>query len=233
MIVLDKEAALKQIDERADIFKESMRKANIDKGLIAKVVFAEDISGSMKHLYTNGAMQNLVETIFPVALNLDDDGELEMFVFDTTVEQLDSLNKGNFYGYVEDNITHKVGGGTNYAPMINKIINDYTDTKGLLFKTRTSPKIPTFVIFQTDGATERNKEHQVDEALKEASKYNMFFKFIATGHDDFGYLDSLKKKGFTNCDVVKIRDIENISTEDLYDKLLFGFKEHITFFQTR
>lgn len=228
MINLDKEAALKQIDERSDIFKKAMEEANLTKGIIAKVVFASDISGSMSRLYSNGTMQGLTEMIFPVALNLDDDGELEMFVFDSNVQQLESLNKDNFFGYVKDNINHLVGGGTNYAPVIEKIINNYTDTKGLIFKTRTSPKIPTFVIFQTDGDCYDKSE--TDIALKEASKYNIFFKFIATGKDNFGYLNSLMNRCFKNCDLLTVRDIEDLNADILYERLLQGFKEFLDSF---
>lgn len=224
MIILDKEEALKQIDERTDVFKKAMRKADID-GLVAKVVFAEDISGSMRTLYNRGIMQGLTEMIFPVALNLDDDGEMEMFAFDTGVTQLDSLNKDNFYGYVKENINHLVGGGTNYAPVINKIVSSYTETKGFLFKKRASSKIPTFVIFQTDG--DNYDKADTDEALANAAKYNIFFKFVGTGTDDMAYLDTIKKKKFSNCDVIKIRDIENVSADELYDKLLVGFKEFL------
>lgn len=228
MINLDKEAALKQIDERTDIFKKAMEEADLKKGIIAKVVFVEDISGSMINQYNDDTMQGLTEMIFPVALNLDDDGELEMFVFENNVRQLESLNKDNFFGYVKDNVTPLVGGGTNYAPVIKKIINNYTDSKGLIFKTRTSPKIPTFVIFQTDGAND--DEHETDNTLKEASKFNIFFKFITTGNGTFGYLNSLKNKGFNNCDVLSVKDIKNLDANILYERLLQGFKEFLDSF---
>ncbi|WP_312573351.1 VWA domain-containing protein [Clostridium sp.] len=189
-----------------------------------------DTSGSMNSLYSSGVMQEVVERIFPVALKFDDDKEMEMFIFagGRYNQELKPLNENNFFGYVSKYIANNVGGGTDYAPVINKIISKYT--RKTLFK-RKSSETPTFVIFLTDGDNRDKKETK--EALIEASKYNIFFKFIGVGNDRFRFLeelDDLQDRERDNANFIKIPNISKISDEELYNKLLIEFREFLETF---
>lgn len=47
----------------------------------ARVFVVLDRSGSMGHLYRNGAVQDVLTRLLPLALRFDDNGELEVYVF--------------------------------------------------------------------------------------------------------------------------------------------------------
>ncbi len=49
----------------------------------AQVVLVLDISKSMNKLYKSGVVQNVIERILGLALNLDDDGRIDMMLFGT------------------------------------------------------------------------------------------------------------------------------------------------------
>lgn len=48
----------------------------------AQVVVAMDYSGSMQYEYRDGTVQRLTEKLFPLALEFDDNGELDFYLFD-------------------------------------------------------------------------------------------------------------------------------------------------------
>lgn len=230
MVSLEKQEALKKISLRKETFNAALNKAGINNDIISKVVFVLDTSGSMNSLYSSGVMQELVERIFPVALKFDDDKEMEMFIFadGSHNKELKPLNEDNFFGYVSEHITNNLGGGTDYAPVINKIITKYT--RKTLFK-RKSCETPTFVIFLTDG--DNRDKNETKEVLIEASKYNIFFKFIGIGNDRFRFLeelDNLQGRKRDNANFIKIPNIAKISDEELYSKLLIEFREFLETF---
>ena len=74
------------INNRANLSKIDLRKKTVNliclekKELInlkSKVALVLDFSYSMERLYTNGTVQDIVERIFPLALQFDKDGELD------------------------------------------------------------------------------------------------------------------------------------------------------------
>ena len=135
---------LKEIDERKSIVVEEKKKRNISID-IAKVVFVLDHSRSMSTLYTNGTVQRTLERIFPLAMQFDDNSEMEFYLFDTLFKELDTITTENIEDYTSEVIMKKRGvyGATNYAPIIEEITERYTKKE--------KSKTPTFVIFITDG----------------------------------------------------------------------------------
>ena len=107
--------------------------------IAARVVFVLDHSGSMRTMYRNGTVQEVLERIFPIAMHFDDNAEMEFYWFDNKYKELDPVNYGNLDGYVQNVILSRDDhfGQTCYAPVMNEIIRRYAKQQ--------PSGIPTFV----------------------------------------------------------------------------------------
>lgn len=200
--------------------KESVNKICLTKtslsDLTARVVFAIDYSGSMRSRYNSGKVQELVERILPVSLRFDDDGEMGVWMFDDIYRRLPDMTMDNFHGYVKTEIMKFSMGGTNYAGVMNDIVKQYTKKE--------PADIPTYVVFITDGDCWDSAE--AEKAIKNASKYNIFWQFVGIGNDDFAFLkrlDDMSGRVLDNADFFPCNDISKISDEELYKRLLNEF----------
>ncbi|MDQ0269196.1 hypothetical protein J2S17_001066 [Cytobacillus purgationiresistens] len=89
-----------------------------------------DISGSMRHLYKNGTVQKVVERILAVASQFDDDGSLDVWVYDNEFSRLKPVTEADFEGYVDDyilnnDLIHKFG-RNDEPPVMDDVIQKYT-----------------------------------------------------------------------------------------------------------
>ncbi len=181
----------------------------------ARVVFALDHSGSMRSMYRDGTVQGMLERIFPVAMHFDDNAEMEFYWFDNQYRELEAVTTANLGDYVQRVILSKNEhfGGTCYAPIMEAIFQRYA--------LREPMAIPTFVIFITDGS---NSDKTATKAvLTEASKYNLFWKFVGIGNETFPFLerlDDLKGRFIDNANFISIADISSIDDQTLYAHLL-------------
>ena len=181
----------------------------------ARVVFVLDHSGSMRTMYKDGTVQDLLERIFPIAMHFDDNAEMEFYWFDSVYKELDPVNCKNIEGYVQNVILSKNDhfGGTNYAPIMTEILNRYVR--------REPSNIPTFVIFITDGNNADKKATK--DVLTEASKYNIFWKYVGIGDEKFEFLaklDELKGRFIDNANFINVSDLGAIDDKSLYKLLL-------------
>ncbi len=209
----------KKISLRKEIVLNEVKKQNISVNT-ARVVFVLDHSGSMRTMYKNGTVQDVLERIFPVAMHFDDNAELEFYWFDSVFKELDPVNSSNIDGYVKNVILSKNEhfGGTCYAPVMTEIFDRYAK--------RDPMNIPTFVIFITDG--NNSDKTATKNVLKESSKYNIFWKFIGIGSEEFEFLerlDNLKDRFIDNANYVSINDINSIDDNSLYEKILTEYSD--------
>lgn len=202
-------------EDLSTVFAE--RKISLEKhipdslnGKKVRVVFCIDKSGSMWERYNNGEVQRTVERLFPVALKFDDDGKMECYSFNTKAKSHPDIDVNNIVGYVDNNI--ECDGGTNYSPVmkaVTKIAN-----------------VPTYVIFITDG--DNQDKNASREFIREISDEPIFWKFIGIGNERFTFLeelDDMNGRVIDNADFVKIKDISNISDDELYKLLMQEFSE--------
>ena len=93
----------------------------------AKVAVAMDYSGSMSSLYRNGAVQAVLTRLMPLALRFDDNGELDVWLFDNEYRRMPSMDLSNFDSYVDNEILRNRWhmGGTNYAPVLEDMLKKY------------------------------------------------------------------------------------------------------------
>lgn len=116
----------KKISLRKELIIDEVKKQNISVNT-ARVVFVLDHSGSMRTMYKDGTVQDLLERFFPIAMHFDDNAEMEFYWFDSVYKELDPVNCKNIEGYVQNVILSKNDhfGGTNYAPIMTEILNRY------------------------------------------------------------------------------------------------------------
>lgn len=199
---------------------------------IAKVAVVLDYSGSMSGLYNSGKVQKVLNRLFPLALRFDDNGELDVFLFSNGYKQMEGMTLENYEDYVKKVILKSSFsmGGTEYAPVINGLLKEYSSQKkqsflSSIFKNNvqgeTIDNTPTFVIFITDG--ENYDERETDQAVRESSKQNIFIQFVGIGNERFSYLsklDDLDGRPVDNTGFIRVKDFEKISDEEVYQQLL-------------
>ena len=212
----------KKLSLRKDILLDEVKKSNVSAS-VARVVFVLDHSGSMRTMYKDGTVQNILERIFPVAMLFDDNAALEFYWFDKVFKELEPVTYDNLDGYVQNVILSQKDhfGETCYAPVMNEIINRYAKTD--------KSKIPTFVIFITDGANSDKTNSKA--AITEASQYNIFWKYIGIGKETFPFLeklDTLKGRTVDNANFVSVNDLEQINDNQLYSLILEEYNDWLT-----
>lgn len=179
------------------------------QNLIANVGVALDYSGSMNRLYCNGTTQEVIENLLPLAMNFDDNGTMESWLFDDNFHRLSDITLKNLSGYIQRETKHYSMGGTCYAPVMRDIFNTYKNNK-----------IPAYIIFITDG--NNSDKAQTDAIIKEAANYPIFWQFVGIGYASFDYLqalDDMTDRYVDNADFFQVSSIGDIT----YDKLLNEF----------
>lgn len=181
---------------------------------VSRVFVVLDRSGSMNTLYRNGSIQDVLTRLLPLALRFDDNGELEVYVFDDECQKIGAMTLHNYQDFVNVEIMQKgygPRGGTNYAPAIKMTSSDYNDGSPL----------PAFGMFITDGDCFDRSE--TNQAIRVSSEYKSFYQFIGTGHATFSYLeklDNLNGRKVDNTAFIKVADFSKWTNEQLYAKLL-------------
>lgn len=219
--------------KRVEKVRINLEKKQIKKAPTMRVGLAMDVSGSAEWLYQNGTMQETVSRLLAVAMNFDDNGELDMWSFENAAHRLEVATKDNYERFVQkeivDNDSISKWHGTSYAPVIQDMLNRYfigdVVTSGGLFGLFGKPKlqapadiaIPAYGMLVTDGA---NNDHPATQKLLEMSqKYPIYWQMVGVGDPkEFTFLremgDRYPNVGFVNLASLTITD------DVLYDKLI-------------
>lgn len=193
----------------------------------AKVALCLDISASMDKLYRDGKVQALADRIMALATRLDDDGELDIFLFGEEGHQPAPMKLEGCSTYVRDLLrSHPLEGGTRYHKAMKLIREHYCGSS----EKREAPlrqDMPVYVMFVTDGGTS-NRESAIAQ-LRFASYEPIFWQFMAIGKtrglfgsnfDFLEKLDDLSGRHVDNADFFCVEDPSKISEEDLYAKMM-------------
>ena len=237
----DKENLKKHVVSLSKCVIDLSKKSNIDLGDIkAKVIVALDYSGSMSSLYRNGTVQNTINRLVPLGLTFDDNGSIDMYLFQNSYRKMKDITLNNYENYVEK-VINKSGydmGGTEYAPVLEAIVHTNTSESksgllGKLFGSKnksvdTNNNEITFVLFITDGAN--SDESRTDKIIRESSdpKLKTFIQFVGIGNESFSYLrklDDLSGRKVDNTGFSKMNDLQKASDEELYNNVLEQFAE--------
>lgn len=192
-----------------------LKKRNLET-LVAKVGLVMDISGSMTARFKNGTVQEIVNKTLPLAVQFDDDGELDCWFYGTTARRMDSVNLGNYTEAVPKEWKHlmlDLGGCNNEPVVLRMVLDTYRDTK-----------LPVYVLFITDGGV--SKKSEIQKIITEASKLPIFWQFVGVGGSGYGILeklDSMKGRYVDNAGFFALDDFKKVSNEELYARLLEEF----------
>lgn len=220
------------LDKRTEAVRICLDKRQIRKPPIMRVGLAYDVSGSAKDFYYDGTIQETNDRLLGVAANFDDNGEMDMWVFDDGYKKLETAKADDYGNYVKKEILPNVQGmwgSTNYAPVMQDILDFFfkpTKKKvggflglgGHIEEVQPfNVDVPAFVMFVTDGKNDdRAATHRL---LVESQKYGIYWSLVGVGNPaQFTFLqqmaDELPNVGFTNLSSLKISD------EKLYDEII-------------
>lgn len=199
----------------------SLAKNNL-VGTKAAVYLVLDYSGSMGRYYRDGTVQAFTEQVLAIALNLDDDGDIPVTLFDNAARKPFTVTEDNYRSAVTDAVK-KAGnmGTTAYDEAIKSVVAQHKAS---------GATEPALVIFQTDGAP--NKRRETEQAICAAAELPIFWQFVGFGRDRFEFLKKLDELA-----VPKKRVIDNagffeagskpkaINPDTLYDNLLGEFPD--------
>ena len=192
-----------------------LKKRNLET-LVARVGLVMDISGSMTARFKNGTVQEIVNKTLPLAVQFDDDGELDCWFYGTTARRMDSVNLDNYTEAVPQDWKHlmlDLGGCNNEPVVLRMVLDTYRDTQ-----------LPVYVLFITDGGV--SKKNEIQKIITEASKLPIFWQFVGVGGSGYGILeklDSMKGRYVDNAGFFALDDFKKVSNEELYARLLEEF----------
>jgi hypothetical protein len=219
------------LEKRTESVKINLTKKSI-QNINANVCLMIDISGSMGELFRNGVVQETIDRVFAIAMNMDPDKALDVFVFNYGSKKLTQMKESHYGNYVQSVLLREtqVGGGTNYGPVINEVTTFYKPETATIKKSGgffgIGAKVeeipvgeaqPIYAIFITDGANDDRAAAM--EAFARTATGNVYFQCVGIGDSSqFSFIEGVGEKfdhvGFMNLNKLDISD------EDLYEKLI-------------
>jgi hypothetical protein len=208
--------------------------------VVAKIGLCMDISGSMSRSYSDGTVQMIVNKLFPVAVQFDDNGAMDFWYYGSTCKRMPAVTLSNYQNAVPatwNSLMTQLGGGTDACKAMDAITALYASNSLLgavtaLFK----PKLPlpAYVLFITDGEVfDRNG---IKERLIKASRYPIFWQFIGAGGRNYGILQELgaiQGRYVDNANFFALDDFRSVSDAELYERLLEKFPRWLTEMQQK
>jgi len=192
-----------------------LKKKNLET-TVARVGLVLDISGSMSQRFKNGTVQEIVNKTLPLAVQFDDDGELDFWYYGTTARRMKSVNLENYTEAVPvdwKRLMMELGGRNNEPTVLKMVVDAYKNTK-----------IPAYVLFITDGGVNHRKE--IQNIITEASHLPIFWQFVGVGGQNYGILeklDTMTGRYVDNAGFFALDDFKKVSNEELYARLLEEF----------
>lgn len=195
--------------------------------LQASVAFVLDASGSMSGEFSRGHVQSVLDRIAVLAVQFDDDGEMDLWGFAEKHRKYQNVTLSNLDNYVETiqgsgkrsrwELLPGLGGVNNEPPVLEEIVDYYRDSK-----------LPVYVVFITDGGISKTKA--IKDAIRRSANYPIFWKFVGLGGSNYGILknlDDFTDRKIDNTHFFAMDNFASVSDEDLYDNLLEEFRTWI------
>ncbi|WHY87252.1 VWA domain-containing protein [Neobacillus novalis] len=184
----------------------------------ARVGLVLDITGSMRNMYKNGTVQKVVERILAIASQFDDDGMLDVWVYDNEFSRLKPVSEGDFDGYVnriilEDELVHKFG-RNDEPPVMKDVLRKYLEEE--------PSTDPAYIVFINDGGCKKS----IKPIIESSAKHPVFWQFVGIGNGNFDFLrklDTMEGRIVDNANFFHVEEIDKISDDQLYDSLLNEF----------
>ena len=193
------------------------------EGQQARVALCLDHSGSMRPVYASGQMQALAERVLALSTQLDDDGSVDLFLFDTDAVYAGAIELVDYSGSVDRLRGRRAFGQTNYAAAIAAVREHFA-----MSDAQSRYALPVYVLFLTDGAP--SSRTAAERALRDAAQVPIFWKFLSIGEDiEFlQKLDDLTGRRIDNADYQPVRDLGLVKDQTLFDLLLVKYPEWLS-----
>ena len=195
--------------------KVELEKRNL-LNVTARVALVLDISGSMDMSYKDGTVQEIVNKILPIAVQFDDDGELDFWFYGSHCERRPSVNMRNYEQAVPPDwkkLRGRVGVMNNEPEVMKEVIAEYETST-----------LPAYVVFITDGGI--YKTGAIKKLLISASYLPIFWQFVGVRGSGYGILenfDTMEGRYVDNANFFALDDFRSVPNEELYSRLLNEF----------
>lgn len=206
--------------------------------LRARVVLVLDASGSMGGLYRRGTVAGVTERMVAVAAQLDDDGEMQAWTFASNPARLPDLAVGDLPEWLRLHVRvgQTYGFGRRKPPrglvpgqIDMRAVGIQNEEQKVIAEVRAFVRAhpvpdPTLVLFFSDGGVHRNQE--IEQELRAAAEEPVFWQFVGLGSSQYGVLerfDTMPGRRVDNVGFFAVDDIERISDQELYDRVLSEF----------
>ncbi|WP_163509386.1 VWA domain-containing protein [Fodinicola acaciae] len=214
--------------QKLDMRKKEVAKVLLTKqaaGVRARVVLVMDKTGSMYKQYRQKVVHRVIERMVPVAVQLDDDGTLEAYLYARQFFRLPDLRVADLETWPEQYIHlsgkhsgfdyDRIGAANDEIPIINAVLATATD-----------PTVPTLVLFFTDGGFSKRRE--ITQLMVQAASRPVFWQFVGIGKANYGLLEALDDmpgRVVDNAGFFALDDIDRVSDGELYQRLLNEFPD--------
>jgi hypothetical protein len=188
----------------------------------AKVALALDISASMNGFYRSGSIATLVARVLAFGFNLDDDGQIDVFLFGSGAHVYGPVGVDSYRDFVPTMLRrHPLESSTSYGAVMGALRRHYQQQPGFGSQ-------PVYVMFVTDGDT--TDKARTEQEIRAAAGEPLFWQFMAIGKKRSGLLGKLSGAGFDfleklddlpgrmvdNADFFLVEDPAAMSEEELY-----------------
>jgi hypothetical protein len=137
----------------------------------ARVVLVLDISESMRPLYSQRHVHDLVAKTMALGFQFDDDGQIDVVAFGTKAHFIGEYGINNYKSCVDDILKkHTLEFGTHYEKPLEMLLDRYGDSN-----------LPVYVQFVTDGDTQHREASEA--MLRKMSSAPIFVQFMGIGHE--------------------------------------------------
>ncbi len=143
----------------------------------ARVALVLDVSASMAELFSTGAVQEFAERALALALQWDDDGEVDVFTVGAAARSLGGMGLANARDFL-GTAGMTLEAGTNWGSTMAAVRQRYFGTAGPR-NSPAPPETPVYVLFVTDGGT--TDPQQTIEQLVASSYEPLFWQMLVVG----------------------------------------------------
>lgn len=214
------------LEKKQELVRLCLEKRKVPTDIRLSVKLVLDVSGSIKWLFDNGTIQELVDRLIPVAMRFDDNQSIEAYAFGTNVAKVNDIQVSDFGSYVNRKFLSEVPSrtlwsGTKYSVALDKVLGDSAIAKVRLFGSlfgKKKAEQPGYVMFVTDGETQGD-EYETEELLRRYQAANVYVQLIGIGNANFSFLERMADK-FSNVGFVTFPRLEVTDDEAMYSELL-------------
>lgn len=213
------------LEKKQEIVRLTLEKRQVPTGIVMAVKLMLDVSGSMQGMFSNGAVQELVDRLIPVAMRFDDNQSLEAYAYSDDVKQVEDIKPADFGGYIPNFLKQAkkvLWGGTRYSVALRQLTDDIQPKKAGFLKSMFGKKQevqpPSFVMFVTDGDTQGDQP-ETDNILADLEDKNCYVMLVGIGRDRFGFLERMAQN-YAHVGLVTFPRLESTSDEEMYNALL-------------